>query len=379
MKKKIIRAVTVDVSLGFIEGVIPKLKEKYDIQLLSSPGDIMNRIIKNYNLVGHEVKMYRKISILHDFKSLWKIINIFHSEKPDLVHSMTPKAGFLCMTAAWIMRVPNRVHTFTGLIWPTQTGILRVILMAIDWLTCLFATNIIAEGKGVMNDLQTFITKKPIEVLGYGNVKGIDLIRFSRRTEVMEMADKLRKKGFFTFLFVGRIVKDKGINELVKSFKRFHDIYPKTRLIIVGNNDNHSIEQLTRETLELIDSMSSIEIVGPQFDDNLVSYYAASDCFVFPSYREGFPNAVIEAGAMGLPSIVTDINGSREIIINDRNGIIIPSKNVDAIYEAMLRIYNDAQYRNSLAMNARPLVAYRYDKDYVQKCLCDYYEKILTV
>ena len=153
--------------------------------------------------------------------SLWKLIGVFRKEKPMMVHSMTPKAGLLCMLAAWVTRVPRRVHTFTGLVWPTSSGLSRKILMLTDWLTCACATHVIPEGKGVMADLQQ-VTKKPMKVLGYGNVRGVDMHRVSRREEVMKIAESLRNKDAFTFIFVGRLVGDKGINELVEAFEQLY-------------------------------------------------------------------------------------------------------------------------------------------------------------
>lgn len=291
-----------------------------------------------------------------------------------MVHSMTPKAGLLCMLAALICRVPRRVHTFTGLVWPTTTGIKRRILMATDWLTCTCATNIIPEGKGVMDDLQKYITNKPMKVLGYGNVRGVDLVAFSRRPEIMAKAGKLRRDDLFTFIFVGRIVGDKGINELVQAFIRLQKVKSNIRLLLVGDYEAN-LDPIKTETRSLIDSTPSIQAVGPQYGDELKSYYAASDCFVFPSYREGFPNTVIEAGAMGLPSIVTDINGSREIIINGENGVIIPPKDVVALYSAMLRMATDTTTQR-MANSARKLIASRYEQGFVRQCLYDFYQEI---
>jgi glycosyltransferase involved in cell wall biosynthesis len=319
--------------------------------------------------------MERHIAITKDIKSLFALIKAFRKEKPYMVHSMTPKAGMLCMLAAWICRVPRRVHTFTGLVWPTATGIKRRILMATDWLTCACATHVIPEGKGVMDDLQKHITRKPMKVLGYGNVRGVDMDAFSRRPEVMAKAEKLRRDDLFTFVFVGRIVGDKGINELVQAFIRLQKEQSNVRLILIGNYEAN-LDPIKLETKALIDSTQSIEAVGPQYGDDLKAYYAASDCFVFPSYREGFPNTVMEAGAMGLPSIVTDINGSREIIINGKNGIIIPSKDTNALYTAMLRMATNTSETQRMAASARPLIASRYEQSFVRQCLYDFYQEI---
>lgn len=378
MSIKIIRAVTASQSVGLFEPMVKDLQERgYEIVSVSSPGESLIRL-REKGVKVIEVPMERHISMFRDLKSLMRMISVFRKEKPYMVHSMTPKAGMLCMLAAWLTRVPRRVHTFTGLVWPTSTGVKRRILMATDWLTCACATHIIPEGRGVMNDLQNHITKKPMKVLGYGNVRGVDMEKFSRRTEVEDMAKGIKKEGIFTFIFVGRIVGDKGINELVSAFAELHKKYEKTRLLLIGNFEQH-LDPLQAETLNVIDKHTFIESLGPKYVDELLAYYAASDCFVFPSYREGFPNTVMEAGAMGLPSIVTDINGSREIIIDGKNGVIIPSKDVEALYHAMEEMITNSDKTKEYADNAREMIASRFERGFVCKCLYDFYEEICGI
>lgn len=373
---KIIRAVTIAQSHGFVEPILPYLKQRYEVHLLSSSGENLDRICEEHNIVGHRVEMYRRMSPIKDLKSLFQLIKLFRKEKPFMVHSMTPKAGLLCMLAAWFTRVPRRVHTFTGLVWPTSTGVARRILMFTDWLTCTCATHVIPEGKGVLNDLKQHITRKPMKVLGYGNVRGVDMEHFSRRPEIMEKANELIKPETFTFVFVGRLVGDKGLNELVEAFTQLYNKYVNVRLFLVGQYETE-LDPLKQVTLDRINSLSAIKTVGPMYGDDLLAYYAASDCFVFPSYREGFPNTVLEAGAMGLPSIVTDINGSREIIEHGKNGVIIPSKDVNELYLAMEQMLLDKERTMVMAEKARPLIAERFEKSFVQKCLFDFYDEIL--
>lgn len=374
--KKLIRAVTVSQSLGLVEPMVPNLKQKYDLQLLSSPGEKIDKICHEHKIKGHRVEMFRRLSPIKDIMTLCKLIKVFRQEKPDIIHSMTPKAGLLCMLAAWLTKVPIRIHTFTGLVWPTASGVLREILMFTDKVTCACATHIIPEGKGVMNDLQQYITKKPMKVLGYGNVRGIDMKRFCKRPEVIAKAKTLSKNDIFTYVFVGRLVKDKGINELVEAFSLLYNNYPNVRLFLVGKYEM-DLDPLKSETIDRINNLPSIEAVGPKYGDELLIYYAISDCFVFPSYREGFPNTVLEAGAMELPSIVTDINGSREIIEQDVNGIIIPSKNVNALYSAMEQMLINNEKRICMGTKARSMIEQRFEQHFVQKCLYDFYDEIL--
>lgn len=377
---KIIRTSTVPLSLNiFCKGLLSELQtqENYDIIAISSPGELLDEIARREGVRTYPVAMERRISPLKDLISLWNLIKIFRMERPDMVHSMTPKAGLLSMIAACIVRVPVRVHTFTGLVFPTSTGLKRKILMLTDRLTCACATHIIPEGKGVMDDLSNYnITKKPMKVLGHGNVRGIDLDYYDpSQPDIQKESSKIRKKGIFTFIYVGRLVKDKGINELIKAFSSVNVLYPKTRLLLVGPYEE-DFDPLKTDTLAEINKNDAIEAVGMQAD--VRPWLAASDAFVFPSYREGFPNVIIEAGAMGLPCIVTDINGSREIIENGKNGIIIPSHDTESINSVMKYIINNEELMSLMKKFARPMIASRYEQGFVRKCLKDFYKEILN-
>ena len=376
-KKKIIRACTVSQSLVFVKKMLPELMREYEVVLLSSPGEELDEAKAQYGVKTIAVPMERHISVLKDFVSLCRLIITFLRERPKIVHSMTPKAGMLCMLAGWLTWVPVRVHTFTGLVFPTSTGLKRRILMFTDWLTCACATHVIPEGEGVKADLlNNGITKKPLQVLGYGNVMGVDLSYYVRSEELKVKSEELTTDGVFTFLFVGRIVRDKGINELVKAFLRLHNHYPNTKLYLVGPYED-SLDPISTETRQAISQNDSIDAVGAKRGDELLAYYAAADCFVFPSYREGFPNTVLEAGAMELPSIVTDINGSREIIIEGKNGVIVPPRDEQALFEAMKEMLENTEKRKEMAANARRLIAQRFEASFVRACLYDFYRRIL--
>ena len=167
-KRKIIIASTIPLSLDiFFRGVLRELSNDYEVVALSSPDEMMNTIASREGVRTIAVKMERRIAPLSDLRSLVKLTKDIRHERPTMIHSMTPKAGLLCMTAAWLAHVPVRVHTFTGLVFPTATGLKRLLLMTTDRLTCLMATHIIPEGEGVKNDLlENKITHKPIAVLG---------------------------------------------------------------------------------------------------------------------------------------------------------------------------------------------------------------------
>lgn len=371
-KLKIIRSATVPTSLDtFCRDQLKELSAMYEVVAVSSPLPELETVAKREGVRVVAVMMNRHISPIADLKSIWKMYRLLRRERPWLVHSMTPKAGLVSMIAAWMARVPNRVHTFTGLIWPTATGMKRRVLMLTDKILCACATHIIPEGNGVKRDLENHhITRKPMKVLANGNVRGIDMEHFCRTSEVMGVANELRKDGVFTFVFVGRVVRDKGIHELVAAFQRLNAEYENTRLVLVGRAEPE-LDPLNDETMKEIEQNSAIEAVGEQED--VRPWLAASDVLTFPSYREGFPNVVIEAGAMGLPSIVTDINGSNEIIIEDENGLIVPAHDEKSLYYAMLKIYQERELYGRLAKNARRLIAERFDCHIVRKALYDFY------
>ena len=377
-KIKIIRAAKVPGWLDtFFRGLLRELREQegYEVVAVSSPGAAMHDIEEREGVRTVAVPMERRMAPLKDLVSLWRLIRVFRREKPRMVHSITPKAGLLCMIAAWMCRVPVRVHTFTGLVFPTASGLTKKILMFTDRLTCACATHVVPEGEGVKADLENHhITRRPLRVLGHGNIRGIDLAHYDRTPGVMARAAEIRRDDVFTFIFIGRLVGDKGINELVEAFSRLNKEIPATRLILVGGQEA-ALDPLRPETAAEIDRNPAIEDVGRQTD--VRPWLAAADALVFPSYREGFPNVVIEAGAMGLPSIVTDINGSREIIINGENGTIIPARDAEALHSAMHGFATDNALTRRLASKARALIASRYEQSYVRRCLKEYYRQIL--
>ena len=374
MKKKSIRISTIPLSLDvLLQGQLRMLSEHYEVVGVSSPGEELDKVAQREGIRTIAVPMERKISPFKDLVSLFRLIRLFHREKPWMVHSLTPKAGLLAMTAAWICRVPVRIHMFTGLVFPTTSGLKQKILMATDSITCACATNVLPEGKGVKKDLEHFrITSKPLQIIGNGNINGIDLEYFDRTPEVLKQAEKYRKEEVVTFCFVGRIVRDKGMNELVAAFQRLHQAYPNTRLVLVGPFEE-KLDPVLPETRQVIEQHAAIEWMGWQND--IRPFLAASEVFVFPSYREGFPNVVLQAGAMGLPSIVTDINGSSEIISEGVNGSIIPSQDEEALYKAMEKLL-DTEERRKLAQQARPQIANRYERKALWKELLKFYRSL---
>lgn len=374
-RKKIIRISTIPTSLNvFCKDLLKDLSADYDVVAVSSPGKPLDQLEKREGVRTIAVPMERRMSLFKDLKALISLVRVFRKERPDLVHSITPKAGLLGMMAARLAGVKVRVHTFTGLVFPTATGLKRRILKATDRMTCRCATHIIPEGEGVKRDLEKGrVTKKPMKILGFGNVRGIDLDWYARTPEVMEKAGEFARKDVFTFIFIGRIAKDKGVEELVAAFLKLLGDRKDVRLLLAGEWE--FTDPVSPQTESFLKNTEEINWVGSVPD--VRPYLAASDCLVLPSYREGFPNSVIEAGALGLPCVVTDINGANEIIAEGENGLIVPAKDSASLYSAMKLIAEDKELYSKLKEAARPMVASRYERGFVWSCLKAFYKEAL--
>lgn len=377
---KIFRTATIPLSLNILlKGQLKYLSKEFNVTAISSEGSELDEILKREGVNIEAVKMRREISLLQDLYSLLNLYILFRREKPSIVHSITPKSGLLSMVAAKLAGVPIRMHTFTGLIFPSKKGFMKQLLIVMDKVLCRCATNIYPEGNGVKNDLIKYnITNKPLKVIANGNVNGVDLDYFDPNQISSSQRNQLRKDlniklEDFVFIFIGRLVKDKGIDELVSAFKNLPS--ENIKLLLVGPFECQ-LDPLRRETLKEIKDDPKIIAVG--FQEDVRPYFAIAHALSFPSYREGFPNVVMQAGAMHLPSIVTDINGCNEIIINGVNGIIIPSKNISQLQNAMqILVENKVEYKK-LRDNSRHMIASRYEQIKVWDALVAEYKMLLS-
>ncbi|CAI9679927.1 MULTISPECIES: glycosyltransferase [Elizabethkingia] len=376
---KIIRTSTVPESLfSLLKGQLSFLSNYYEVIGISSDNEFLSETAKREKVKVLAVNMERGISPFKDFVSLLKLYKQLKKEQAIIVHSITPKAGLLTMLAGKMAGVPIRMHTFTGLVFPTRTGIMQKLLIKMDQLLCWAATNIYPEGNGVKNDLINYkITSKPLKVIANGNVNGIDLEYFNPNEITDEQKNTLRHKlkiqtADFVFIFIGRLVGDKGINELIEAFSSI-EIRNK-KLLLVGPMEE-GLDPLKKETLDEINSNPSIIRVGFQYD--VRPFLAIANVLTFPSYREGFPNTVIQAGAMGLPSIVTNINGCNEIILEGQNGTIIPVKDVLSLKNAMVEMISRIDYYNMLKEQCRSMIESRYKQSVVWNALLEEYAKLI--
>lgn len=350
----------------------------FDVCVATSPTKGISSIENRELVPVYQVKMERGISLLADFISIIKMVALLLKIKPDIVHSYTPKAGLVSMLAGWISFVPVRVHTFTGLIFPTQTGLKKRILILVDKLICACATKIVPEGTGVKNDLLSYgVTDKPLKVIGHGNIAGVNTSYYSSCADnVSEQSHSLKKMlnipiSDFVFCFVGRLNKDKGIAELVNAFVQLPSY---AQLILVGELDETAPVEM--EIMAIVNKHQRIHHVG--FMSDIRPALAASRVLVLPSYREGFPNAILQAGAMKLPVIATDINGCNEVIEDGVNGWLVPVKNSKSLEAAMFNALNSSSDNLSrFGVNARNIIKERYERSEHWLRMVKFYKDII--
>lgn len=379
MKPKFIIATTIPLSLGFFKGQLRFLSREFDICAVSSNPKRLESFGKEEGITTHCIPMERPISIVKDFVSLWRWIAFLRKEKPNVVHGNTPKASMLSMLAARLTGVPVRIYMCHGLRFQGAHGVMRKLLMAMERLSCSCATRVLCVSEGVRKLLveEKICPAEKCGVVNYGSSNGIDLSRFDANSVD---AERMRRElgipdDDFVFCFVGRVVGDKGVNELVGAFNRLSQECEKTELVIVGPEESE-LDPIADVTKKIIAENPRIYAVGRQSD--VKPYMVGSNTFVLPSYREGFGVVLMEAGALGLPCITTDITGCNEIIKEGENGVIIPPRNEEALYGAMKRFVEDREAVSRMAARSRELIASRYEQHVVWDALLKEYRRLLN-
>ncbi len=345
------------------------MSQHYKVIGVSSNGDALEEVNQKEGVEIHAIEMTRTITPLKDLKATYLLYKLFKKEKPFIVHTHTPKAGTLGMLAAKLAGVPHRLHTIAGLPLLEVTGKKRKLLDIVEKFTYSCATLILPNSYG-LNDIiiQNKYTKaSKLKIIGNGSSNGIDVKHYDSALVSEEKRTELKAKLGITdsdivFIFIGRIVKDKGINELVKAFDNLSSKTANSKLILVGPKEDH-LDPLLPETEALIKENKAILAVGVQKD--IRPYVAISNVLSFPSYREGFPNVVLQASCMELPCIVSNINGCNEIIKHELNGLIIPTKNELALEKAMQFMIDNPEKREAMIAYTRSRIIERYDQDFV--------------
>jgi glycosyltransferase involved in cell wall biosynthesis len=375
---KILRITTVPISLNILlKGQLQYMREHgYEVITASAAGSEVAEICEREGVKHFTIDFTRTLSPFKDLKALWQLIRLIQKEKPDIVHTHTPKAGLLGMMAAKIAGVKNRMHTVAGMPLMQASGLTKKILRITEKITYYCAQTVYPNSYRLQEYMAEEFSayKKKFKIIGEGSSNGINTEYFSRDQISSESREKLRlQHGISTdavvFVFVGRIVEDKGIHELVEAF---FSLNGNAYLLLVGPFEDER-EPVKAKVKEAIATNPQIIHVG--FQKDIRPFLAVADIFVFPSYREGFPNVVLQAAAMELPSIVTDINGSNEIITNNENGLIVPIKSTEALKSAMEELITTPGKRKSLAERARPSILDKYDQKKIWKAIAEEYEE----
>ncbi|WP_281084602.1 glycosyltransferase family 4 protein [Segatella bryantii] len=388
MKKKLIRLTTVDLSLDkLIPGQLKYMSSVFDVIGVASDTGLLDKVRKREGVRMVNIPMEREVSLLKDLRSLIALFFFFRKERPDILHCNTPKGSLLALLAGLFAGVPNRIYLVTGLRYQGTTGFFRFILKTMERISCFCATQVIPEGHGVLHTLHAdHITNKRLRVLHYGNINGIDTSYFSRKCLEENFRSAL---GFtdddFVFIFVGRIVRDKGMNELAEAMKKLisEKRSKQVKLLLVGSFEKGN--PLYSDNEDFLRNSEHVKFVGWQED--VRPYLAAADALVFPSYREGFPNVPIQAGALDIPCIVTNINGCNEIIKDNLNGKIIrapyaqqgkrDSLMENALYETMKWFIEHPEEVKRMGRNARGMITSRYEQKDVWKEILNLYLELV--
>ncbi|MEP6465941.1 MAG: glycosyltransferase family 4 protein [Parafilimonas sp.] len=354
----------------------------FAVYMISSPGNNIKALEKRENCQFIEVKMKRLISPFNDVVSLFKLIKTINKIKPSIVHTHTPKAGLLGMLAAFFCKVPVRLHTVAGLPLMESKGIKKQVLIVAEKFTYACAHFVYPNSFELKEYIHQnkFTSSKKLKVIANGTSNGIDTDYFKKTDDVLNRAEQIKNESGISatdvvFLFIGRIVKDKGINELAEAFNQLNAKYKFIKLLLVGPFED-DLDPIKETSKEIIASNKNIITTG--FIDDVRPYFAASSILTFPSYREGFPNVPLQAGCMQLPMIVTDINGCNEIVQHNVNGLIVPPKNTELLYEAMEKMITDEPFRNKCASASRQMIIDKFSRETVWKGLLNEYERLLN-
>ena len=395
---KLFRITTVPVSVEKLLGKqLTFMNQFYEVTAISSDKEDLERVGQELGIRTKAIEMTRKITPIQDLKSLWQMYCYLKQEKPEIVHTHTPKAGLIGMVAAKLAGIKVRLHTVAGLPLMETSGVKRRVLNLVEKLTYACATKVYPNSYGLKDFIlkEKFCPPHKLKVIGNGSTNGIDTAYFNPKLFSPHQKKEIRQQwqleeDDFVWIFVGRLVKDKGINELVAAFRQLTEElndsenkltnssannirYRVPKLLLVGPLELE-LDPLLPETLREMEHNKNILTVGYQKD--VRPYLAAADALVFPSYREGFPNVVMQAGAMELPSIVTDINGCNEIIKNNENGMIISVKNNDQIYNALLKLMADLSLYNKMKSQAREYIVQRYDQKLIWNAILAEYREL---
>ncbi len=360
---------------AFLDNHIRELSNHYDVfiaaNLVESDKQYLQTLpIKGYYHVGIE----RKIMIDKDVTSIYKLAHYFRTEQFYAIHSVTPKAGMITAIAGKMAGVENRIHIFTGQVWASRSGLMRQLLKSIDWLIATLNTHILVDGNSQREFLinQRVLKENKSIVLANGSIAGVDNIKFkpdiSQRNEFRSVLNI--KDDHIVFLFLGRLCRDKGIDELLEAFSKIQKDYQNAYLLLVGPDEENFGEKIKSEYKHLIDKMNFCFYGKTPFPEKLLN---AGDVFCLPSYREGFGVSVIEASSTGLPAIVSDAYGLRDSVLPEVTGLVCKVKDVESLYLQMKYMLETPHKIRIMGANGRDYIQSRFNQKDVSRAWVDFY------
>lgn len=324
----------------------------------------------------HSIQIPRSIHPIKDLKALWQLWRFFKNNPFQIVHSTTPKAGLLCAIAAKLAGVPVRIHTFTGQPWVTLTGIKKQVAILADKIIIKLNSHCYTDSASQRDFLeqQGIASTSSLKVIHHGSLAGVDTNRFN--PDSFSAPHKLKLKQVLNiseeaivFLFVGRIVKDKGVMELFEAFQELLIHKPNSILLMVGPNE------MSAEEKQRLPNTKNIIFAGYQLKPE--KFMSIANVLCLPSYREGFGTVIIEAAAMEVPAIASDIYGLRDAVQHQHTGLLIPPQNSNELFKAMLELSNRPDHLNKLGKNARIRAVEDFDEKLInQKQLLEYEQLI---
>jgi glycosyltransferase involved in cell wall biosynthesis len=381
MQKTLIRITTVPMAFKVLLAGQPRFMSEngFNVIMISADGKEVEDLKKQEGCQHIIVPMTRRITPLQDIVSFLKLRRIIKKYHPDIVHTHTPKAGLLGMLAARSLGVKVRIHTVGGLPLIIETGFKRWLLMLTEKLTYFGATEVWPNSRSMMNFIieNKLAKAEKLAVIDNGSTNGIDLKKFSKQNLNEELKNKIKESlphiNGLKILCVGRMVKDKGIEELVTVFEKLQKYYP-LQLILVGPFEPH-LDPLSSETLDTI--INNPAITHITWSDNIEYYMALADIFVHPSHREGFPNVILQAGAMHLPVICSDIPGNADIIQDEKTGLMFEVKNEYHLYSKLKFAIENKEKTEKIAHALFEEVTQLYNRKRIHEVILDTYNRLL--
>lgn len=353
----------------------------YDVHLACSPGPALAEVAVREGVTVHEVPMDREASLLRDVRSLLSMISLMRRLRPDVVNAGTPKAGLIGMLAARLTGVRARVYVLRGLRLETATGSTRTMLTFTERLACASAHTVACVSESLRQEAVDagLVSADKTLVIGSGSSNGVELERFRPDAHMVEEVGRLRSALGLpadapTVGFIGRLTRDKGIVELAAAFEELYERDPSMRLLLVG--DSEGGDPLPDHTREVLDSHPGIVRTG--FVPETAPYYQMMDVLCLPSYREGFPNAPLEAAAAGRPTVTTDATGARDSVREGVTGLVVPRGDVEALAHALGDLLSDRQRSRRMGAQAQMRVAEEFSPERVWTGLAGIYQELLS-